>query len=48
MPQIILDNLEQERAQSDEDIHEKVNDGPDLDDIFHIEQDGQVESHSIK
>ena len=49
MPNVVIDDVEQqERAQSDEDIHDKIDDGPDMDDIFHIEMDGQIESHSIK
>ena len=50
LPQIILDDIDLERAQSDEDKLEGKNldDGPDLEDIFQIETDGMVESHSIK
>ena len=47
-PNIVIDDMPLERAQSDEDILDKLDDGPDMDDIFHIETDGQVESHSIK
>lgn len=48
VPSVVFDDMEQERAQSDEDVIDKLDNGPDMEDIFHIETDGQIESHSIK
>ena len=44
VPQIVLDNVEQERAQSDEDIRDRENDGPDLDVHYALGGVGMVRS----